>query len=308
MSVTAPLATSLPGCGEPPESIALEGDRSHTAAWLREVARTFGHTRLPMAIVAEPGAGSLPLALAIHNEGGIGPYTVLHCSDLGLESLPPERSPLGSSGTVVLEEIAELKSPCQGALARLIANGSVRARLLATNARELEDEARQGRLRRELVMQFGQLCVRIPALRHRREDIPLMAERLAEHYASLYEKPKPSLGPALLRVLQELPWPGNLPELDAMVRMIVLLNDERVSLAAVRSAASADLGYDLRTPLKQAARAASRAVERQVIEEALAFHGGNRKLAARQLEISYKALLYKLKQLGLSQPSHREAV
>jgi len=309
MSVLASVAASLPGCYEPPELIALEGERSRTALWLREVARTLGRSRLPIVIVAEPGAGALALAFAIHNDGGsaIGPYTLLTCSGVAPESfLPSERSPLCSAGTVVLEQIGDLKAPSQAALAKLLANGAVRARLLVTSARELDDEAGKGRLRRDLVLQFGQLCVRIPPLRQRRDDIIYMAERLVERYSALYEKPKPNLGPALVRALQDLAWPGNIPELDAMVRMIVLLNDERVSLAAVRSAALDDLGGGKTTPLKQAARAASRAVEREVIEEVLSRNGGNRKLAARQLEISYKALLYKLKQLGLSQLAHRE--
>jgi len=299
----------MPGRYEPPETIAMEGDRSQTATWLREVARTLGASRLPVVIVAEPGAGASALALAIHHDGGAGagPYSSVHCADKAPEFFAhSELSPLCCPGTVVLEQIAELKPASQTALAALLDKGEIRARLLVVSGSELSEEARKGRLRRDLVERFGHFCVRIPPLRQRREDIVFMADRLLDRYARLYEKPKPLLSAALQGALEELPWPGNIPELDAMARMIVLLDDEKLRVAAVRSAAGGSQASAQSVPLKQASRAASRVVEREVIEQAMARNGGNRKQAARQLEISYKALLYKLKQLGLTEMPHRE--
>ena len=133
-----------------------------------------------------------------------------------------------------------------------------------------------------------------------------LADFLVTKYANLFEKPRPVLGPQLKKVLEDLSWPSNLRDLDAAAKMIVLVGDERVSIAALRSAGKTDKSGDgAQVPLKETARAASRAAEREVIQKVLSRSGGNRKAAAQQLQISYKALLYKLKQFGLYQRSTR---
>ena len=121
-------------------------------------------------------------------------------------------------------------------------------------------------------------------------------------YAGLFERGRPSLSAQTLNLLLEYPWPGNIRELENVVKKIVALGDERVAVA--------DLGSSLIEPrplaraaealsLKQASRAASRQAERELILKVLARTRWNRKRAAQELQISYKALLYKLKQLEL---------
>jgi two-component system response regulator AtoC len=109
------------------------------------------------------------------------------------------------------------------------------------------------------------------------------------------------------KALEGHAWPGNIPELEVAAKVIALLG-ERESLAFIQNLHKARQKDDATIPLKEAARAASQAAEREVIQKVLFRNGGNRKRAALQLEISYKALLYKIKQFGLSRISDRGAL
>ena len=237
------------------------------------------------------------------------PYTAIHCANAAAGQIPSftgSESPLLHAGTVTLVEPGELPQPAQVALSAVLAHCA--ARVLACSCHDLEEECRKGRLREDLARSLGQLVIRVPALRQRREDIPFMIERLVQRYAVLLQKQSPTLGTQLLKALQELPWAGNIPELDAMAKMIVLLGDERMSIATVRSLAREEYGNGPRVTLKEAARAAARAAEREMIQKAMHRCGGNRKVAARQLDVSYKALLYKLKQFGIATANGRGSV
>jgi two-component system response regulator AtoC len=174
--------------------------------------------------------------------------------------------------------------------------------LISTTNRNLDEEMRAGRFRSELYYRISGVCLRLPPLRDRKEDIPLLVEFFLNKHAAQFGRSRPSLSPQTLQMFLDHAWPGNIRELENVVKEIVALGDERLAVA--------ELGIPIserkRTPatpvrsysLKAAARAASREAEREMIMQALARTRWNRKRAAQELQISYKSLLYKLKQIG----------
>ena len=119
-------------------------------------------------------------------------------------------------------------------------------------------------------------------------------------YSKQFDRPKPVLREEIIEFLMEHTWPENLSELQTAIKTFVAIGDQSISLAALKAAASTARSNGQRKPqsLKDATRAASTQIERQLISEVLVATGGNRKRAADELGISYKALLYKLKQAG----------
>jgi len=152
--------------------------------------------------------------------------------------------------------------------------------------------------------------LQLPSLHQRREDIPALLAFFLKKFASLFERPVPHLQPVTMDLLLQHSWPGNIRELENVARKFVVLGDERLAvtdLAVARTgpevepvaeSAISDV-FGSGTSLKEVSREASRKAERQMILKALERTCWNRKRTARDLKISYKALLYKLKQLEL---------
>jgi two-component system response regulator AtoC len=140
----------------------------------------------------------------------------------------------------------------------------------------------------------------VPPLRHRRDDIPALSEHFLDKYSNLFGRPRPTLTPNVWRFLLEHNWPGNVRELENTVKTLVAVGDERIAISALRGPAAVDvIGVNDGMSLKQAARAASRRAEKELILRVLNKTRWNRKRAAQELKLSYNALLYKLKQVGL---------
>ena len=267
-------------------------------------------TDIALLVVGEPGAGKEAIAVQVH---GLSPrrdglLQRVSCSALSPGDfdvlLQPAGSECGAGTTMFLDEIGELNYPCQARLLELLAatdgicHGRDRQAWVATTAcQELELEVRAGRFREDLYYRIGAVSLRLPPLRQRREDISVLTNFFLAKYAAVFGRPKPSLSAPALRVLQSYSWPGNIRELENTVKRIVALGNERPPLADIELSLgkSQIQGYSL----KQAARAASRQAERELILKVLGRTKWNRKRAAEELQISYKALLYKLKQVGL---------
>jgi two-component system response regulator AtoC len=120
-------------------------------------------------------------------------------------------------------------------------------------------------------------------------------------YAEVFRRPAPALSEPTEQLFQEYSWPGNLHELEAAARAIVAVGDESVAMGGLRSMLTRPDGNGSKVSLKQASRAASREAEKELILKALTRTRWNRRRAAEDLQISYKALLYKLKQIGYGQ-------
>jgi DNA-binding NtrC family response regulator len=177
------------------------------------------------------------------------------------------------------------------------------ARLICGSARDLEEEVKAGNLREDLYYRISGVCLRLPPLRQRREDIPVLMEHFLRKYGQDFQRPVPSLSPETQRLFEEYSWPGNVRELENAAKAIVALGDETVAMGGLRAMLlRPDLGSNgNRVSLKQASRAASREAEKEIILRVLTRTRWNRRRAAVELQISYKALLYKLKQMGCSE-------
>jgi two-component system response regulator AtoC len=187
-------------------------------------------------------------------------------------------------------------------------------RVISSTTRNLEEEMKSGRFQEELYYRINGVHLRLPPLRDRSEDIPALLEFFFKKYASLFERSEPKISDATMSLLLRHSWPGNIRELENVARKIVALGDEHLATHDLSvgngskapdphtgvSRISATVYSHVPTrSLKEAARAASRVAERAMILDQLERTHWNRKKAARELQISYKALLYKLKQLGL---------
>jgi two-component system response regulator AtoC len=234
--------------------------------------------------------------------------------------VPPEE--MTSGGSLFLDGINHLEPAAQDRLLHLLPDGSGlppqgchSMRLISSTTRNLEEEMRSGRFREELYYRINGVHLRLPPLRERKEDIPALLEFFFKKYTSLFERPEPKVSDSTMSLLLRHPWPGNIRELENVARKIVALADEHLATHdltmeqarslvrvpdPVKPAASEVATIQIPTgSLKEAARAASRVAERAMILNMLERTHWNRKRAARELQISYKALLYKLKQMGL---------
>jgi two-component system response regulator AtoC len=140
-------------------------------------------------------------------------------------------------------------------------------------------------------------------LRQRKEDIPFLMDYFLRKYAREFRRAVPCLSSETQQLFQDYSWPGNLRELEDAAKVLVALGDETIAIAGLRALVPKPEpgGNGGRVSLKQAARAASRAVEKELILKVLTRTRWNRRRAAEELQISYKALLYKLKQIGCTE-------
>jgi two-component system, NtrC family, response regulator AtoC len=275
-------------------------------ALMREVAQS----QIPVLLLGESGAGKRANARRIHELSGCDgqPFRICSCSSL----MPADSAALEalhSGGTVFLEELAELGKDGQSWLLKILTRGSTNdgppalARLICGSARDLESEVRAGNFREDLYYRLSGVCLRLPPLRQRREDIPLLVEYFLRKYGRDFQRPFPALSEETHRLFQEYTWPGNIRELENAAKAIVALGDETVAMGGLRAMLlrPEHAGNGSRVSLKEAARAASREKEKEIILRALTRTRWNRRLAAQELQISYKALLYKLKKMGRSE-------
>jgi two-component system response regulator AtoC len=279
-------------------------------AVMLEVAQS----EVPVLLLAEPGAGKKATARRVHelSRRAGESFRVMSCATLMADRMSDVAGQAGVlvAGTVFLEELAGLSAEGQAwllqALTRSNGNGAGSqgwARVILGSSRDLEAEVRAGNLREDLYYRISGVCLRIPPLRQRREDIPILTEHFLRKYGRDFQRTVPGLSNETHRLFQEYSWPGNVRELENAAKAIVALGDETVAMGGLRAVLLRPDpgGNGSRVSLKQAARAASREAEKEMIMRALTRTRWNRRRAAQELQISYKALLYKLKQMGCSE-------
>jgi two-component system response regulator AtoC len=284
-------------------------------AMVEEVART----NIPVLLIGESGTGKEVYGRLIHrlSKNCHKPLKKLSCRAVEAgEFLAQLKTDWAGNGngaedgmrTVFLDGIDELDPACQKFLLSLLPDGESdegdhnQVRLIACTCRNLEKEIELGRFRRELYFRISGVCLCLPPLRDRREDIlVLMQHFLAKHAAELGRE-VPVVSDGEMEFLRAHDWPGNVRELENLARKIAVLGDSRKAIDDLRDKPKVEpeLPDEPRSfSLKVAARAASRKAERDLISLALERTRWNRKRAARDLQISYKSLLYKIKQTGL---------
>jgi two-component system response regulator AtoC len=217
---------------------------------------------------------------------------------------------MANQGTMFLDEVGELPQSLQVKLLRVLQDGEIRrvgdtvsfqvdVSLIAATAKDLESEVKHGRFREDLYYRLNVLPILLPPLRERKEDIP----SLVEHFIELYNKKlglriKGASKQAMQRFLQ-YSWPGNVRELENIVeRAMILAEQDTIGLEALPIYVQ-EGSQSTPIPSGLSIKKGAREMEIKLIKEALNKTGGNRLQAARILEISHKALLYKLKEYGL---------
>jgi two-component system, NtrC family, response regulator AtoC len=306
------------------------------SALMRALERTvadIASTDIPVLLVGESGTGKEIVALEIHrlsrrwNE----PFVKCGCAGMTGDSLTAlmrcgennQEEDTNAGGSLFLDGINHLDVSTQARLLHLLPDsngapplGCRSVRVISSTTRNLEEEMKDGRFREELYYRINGVHLRLPPLRERKEDVPALLEFFLKKYASLFERPEPKISESTLKLLLHHTWPGNIRELENVARKIVALGDEGIATLdlsadlALKSSIPATTGINRNgqhqppsRSLKEAAREASRLAERALILSQLERTHWNRKRAARELQISYKALLYKLKQLGLDNPT-----
>ena len=263
----------------------------------------------PVLIVGEMGVGKRSIAERIHAQSHRSRSVF---SEIPAATCAPDAllCALSAPGTLYLNEVSGLSVSLQELLVESYSRttDSQNARLLCGTRRELIEEVRSQRMREDFFHLISAFTVRVPPLRLRKDELPVLVDELLTQYSRQFDRPKPILSQEIVDLLLTHSWPGNLTELQRAIRTLVAIEDQSISLAVLKAGApSARLSRPFGTvSLKEAARAASIKVEQQMISEVLAATGGNRKRAADELGISYKALLYKIKQVAtVSQPLSR---
>ena len=303
------------------EYFVFFGGASPSMRAVEAIAAEIASTSIPVLIVGESGTGKQVLARWIHQNSRRRelPALGLACATLSADTLAGQlrlaerKTPF--AGTVIFDEVAELSRECQRRLLHGLPDndaatpsGRTAARVISTTTERLEDEVRAGRFRADLYYRLNGISLRIPALEERREDIPMLVEVLLSKHSARLQKPRPEITPGAMDRLCEHTWHGNVRELENAVQKIVALGEE-LGLADLEHEPTATrFAYRNRDErsLKSASRAASQAAERDLILKTLTRTQWNRKRAAQELRVSYKSLLYKIKQIGLPGPDHQE--
>ena len=265
--------------------------------------RELSQNDVPMLVVAEHGSGKAAVAARIHSlsRRAAEPFQVYQGHEASEEILAARD---GQSGTVYLQEVGDLTATAQKELVRQIGLSVAEQRrvprYICGTSRELEPEVKAGKFREDLYYGVSGVCLRLPPLRQRKEDIPVLRDWFLLAAARDFCRAVPVLSPETQNFFLEYNWPGNIRELKDAARAIVGLGDETLAMGGLRSLLRrVDRGGNgEKISLKDAARAASREAEREIILQVLTRTRWNRRRAAQELQISYKALLYKLKQIG----------
>jgi two-component system, NtrC family, response regulator AtoC len=254
----------------------------------------------PVLIVGEHGVGKRSVAAQIHAQShrSRGIYAEILSSDADAQGI---LSAFSSKATVYLAEIGDLSLDLQELIVNTYCHSADAqcSRLLCGTSRELLEEVKAWRMREDFYYLVSAITLRIPPLRCRRSEILSIADDLLTQYSKQFDRPKPVLHEEIIGYLMEHTWPKNLSELQTAIKTFVAIGDQSISLAALKAVSpTVKSNGDRKTlSLKEATRTASIQIEKQLISEVLVATGGNRKRAANELGISYKALLYKLKQI-----------
>src|SRR6267154_3693782 len=284
-------------------------------AMVAEIAKT----DIPVLLMGESGTGKEIYARLIHRLSGLGeaPLKRVNCAAPSTERLLAQMQEefhasrgSGTTGrTVVLDGVDELDLACQRALLSLLPDGEPQGRgnqatvrLISSTSRNLEKEIEAGRFRRELYFRINSVMLRLPPLRERKEDIPGFMEYFLQKHSTELKKDTPEFAVDDWRLLDSYNWPGNIRELENVAKKIVAVGEATRALGdlcTTREFLPATGESTRGSSLKVASRAAARRAERELILKALEQTHWNRKRAARELQISYKSLLYKIKQIGV---------
>ena len=323
---------------------------------IKEIGRQVADTDAPVLILGQSGVGKEVVARFIHGQSrrASQAFVKVNCAALpedlleselfgyergafsGALTQKPGLFELADGGTILLDELGEMTFHLQAKLLHVLQDGEftrlggrqsvkVDARVMASTNVCLDEAVAAGAFREDLFFRLNVIRIEVPALKDRREDIPLLCRHFLRQYAVRYKSQVTELPRGLEEAFLAHDWPGNVRELENAVRRFVILGEVETSLAELRRPhaapdlpaprpedpprlhdgheAGASGGLSLRKVGAQAAEEAERRLLRRVLDQTR----WNRREAARQLKISYKALLNKLKKWEVDDPARPPA-
>src|ERR1700690_2598896 len=336
---TNSVSSLVQSLGEfPPDAVVF--GKSDAMQALRSRMDKVASANVPVLINGESGTGKDIIARMIHNLSPwkSGPFVKVNCPAIpgtllerelfgyekgaftGAYGSKPGRVEMAHRGTLFLDEISELDPALQSKLLQLLQDGQfcrigaqedkkVEVRIVCATNRLLEVEIENGTFRQDLFYRINVVNLQMPPLRERRGDIEDLVHYFLEYYNQKYNCRARPLSSDLIAILQKYHWPGNVRELENLMKRYVILGTEESISGDLRPQPqdffTADISVDGPISLKKITRQAVRELERKIILKVLQHHHWNRKQAARALNISYRALLYKIRDAGL--PSNRAA-
>ncbi len=307
---------------------------------IRSVIEQIGDTDVTVLIQGESGVGKEIVAREVHAVSSRvkGAFVKVNCAALPTNLLESElfgyekgaftgangrksgKFEQADGGTIFLDEIGEMCPSLQAKLlqvlqdsefTRLGGNREVRVdvRVVCATNRSLLEMVADGGFREDLFFRLNVVAIEIPPLRERRDELPLLVETFLARYAALYERPHHGLSQPLIEAMNDYDFPGNVRELENMIKRIIVLESEESVLSVLRrprttrSERRAELEAILvemeesagDVPLREVGRRFAMEVEREAIEHMLKQTGWNRKQTAARLGISYKTLLQKIR-------------
>jgi two-component system response regulator AtoC len=310
-----PLDIATSGQSEVLSDAYIIWGESRAVHSLNRLAVDLAGTNIPFLLAGETGTGKEVYAQAIHRlgTGDSANFWKICCASLSAGDLEHEIRRVSSSdrysgklATLFLDEVDTLSHDCQRILLSLDSNKSVGEqkqtfRLISSTTCDMDLEVERRNFRRELYFRLNGACLHLPPLRERMEDLATLLAYFLRRHAAELKRPAPELNRETLDVLLSYHWPGNIRELENVARKMVALGETALAIVDLRvarvPATQGETNLGRLSSLKVAAKAASRQTERGLILQALERTKWNRKRAARELQISYKSLLYKLKQI-----------
>ncbi len=292
------------------------------------ICRQVAQTDVPVLLLGESGVGKEVLARHIHLQSGRrAPFVKVNCAALPAELLEselfghdrgaftgaqhekPGKFELAGQGTIMLDEVAEMSPLLQAKLLHVLQDGEYtrlggtrtltsEARVLAATNKQLLTLVTKGHFREDLYFRLNVITIEVPPLRERTEDIVPLCERFVEKYRAKYKSPVQKLPRELVAAFMRHSWPGNVRQLENVVRRFLILPDLQEALAELEDTKAppppSQPDPPASTSLKQLAGDAADKAAKELVFNTLNEVNWNRKEAARRLNICYKSLLNKL--------------
>ena len=300
---------------------------------VRDLIMKAANIHVPVLITGESGTGKEIAARMLHALSAYSacPFIKVSCPAIlpdlfdgeffrdeeeamaGMVVAASRKVGLPNSGTLFLDDVGELDCRLQAKLLQAIQGSramsmekseqrQATARLVCATNRDLEAQVARGAFRADLFYRMNVLRIEMPPLRDRVSDVPLLLEYFLKLHSKQFHVEPPHISPSMLRILESYHWPGNVRELENLAKRMVILGGEEHILPALDHRAWASgpgvIPLDLMTPLRIQSKRAVQTLERRTILSVLQAHQWNRKKTARSLDISYRALLYKMKDAG----------
>jgi two-component system response regulator AtoC len=300
----------------------------------REKLERVADTTVPVLLQGESGTGKEIFAKLLHAQSNRAkaawvkvacpaiPHSLIESELFGYEkgaftgayATKRGRVELAHMGTLFLDEVGDLEISVQAKLLQMLQDGSfmrvggqeprsVNTRLVSAASSDLRKQAEEGNFRLDFFFRINAVTIELPPLRQRTEDLSALIDFFLDRHSKTFRRSPKPLSRETKRLMQRYDWPGNIRQLENMIRSYILIGSEEALAADLvpsipTSPAKLNTEIDLSSPisLKEITKAATQDLERQIILKVLEANGWSRRKTAKWLNISYRSLLYKLQE------------